>query len=68
MAESGYILEAGLGHFLAPDANLGSDPGVGLSSNFSPMVIEAVVEPPTRSPLGSPSKTNSLSEPSQFRT
>jgi hypothetical protein len=32
--ESGYILEAGSGHFSAPDANLGSNPGMGLSSNF----------------------------------
>jgi hypothetical protein len=28
--ESGYILEAGSGNFLAPDANLGLDSGVGL--------------------------------------
>jgi hypothetical protein len=60
-----YILEAGSDCFLAPEVNLGSDPGVGLSSNFSPSVIEAVVEPPARSPLGSPSKTDSLQEPYQ---
>ena len=63
--ESRYILEAGSDHFSAPDASLGLDPSVGLSSIFSPSVIEAVVEPPTRSPLGSPSKTDSLPEPSQ---
>jgi hypothetical protein len=38
---------------------------VGLSSNFSPSVIEAVVEPPARSPLGSLSKTDLLLEPTQ---
>ncbi|KAE8055956.1 hypothetical protein FH972_012761 [Carpinus fangiana] len=55
--ESEYILEVGSGHFSAP--------GVGLSSNFSPSVIEAVVETPARFPSGSPSKTDSLPEPSQ---
>jgi hypothetical protein len=63
--ESEYILEAGSGNFSAPNANLGSNSGVGLSSNFSPSVIEAVVEPPARSPLGSLSKTDLLLEPTQ---
>jgi hypothetical protein len=65
--ESRSILEAGSGQFSALDANLGLHPGMGLSSNFSPSVIEAIVEPPARSPLGSLSETNSLLETSQVR-
>jgi hypothetical protein len=65
--ESRSILEAGSGQFSALDANLGLHPGTGLSSNFSPSVIEAIVEPPARSPLGSLSETNSLLETSQVR-